>query len=323
MTADDAWVPAQIRWTRAGPCVDWCHLGDLRFTDPFFGGTIQRAMAHPFNLLFRYSTPLDRLDDRPSELRLAGLIFHMTHCGSTLAARMLASLPRNVVLSEPKPLDQILRGATQGRLPADRAARWLRAIVAALGRRRSPDEQDLFIKFDGWHVLLLPLIRTAVPGIPWIFFYREPVEVLSAMAQAFPPVEPSLLGLPPEQAVEMSTERYSAYLIERICRSAIEQHDGACRLIDYRALPHAILTQLPEHFGLRYGADELARMAETARFDAKQPEKPFVADSEAKRHDASAETRDLAATRLTPLYARLEALRLEESASSSGASIGA
>ncbi|HZY58394.1 MAG TPA: hypothetical protein VFE56_01445, partial [Candidatus Binataceae bacterium] len=103
------WIPAQVRWAPEGALVDWCHLGDLRFTAPFFEQTITAAMSHPFNLLFGVTTGLDALPPASFELRPAGLIFHMSRCGSTLASRMLAALPRNVVLSEPVPLDQVLR----------------------------------------------------------------------------------------------------------------------------------------------------------------------------------------------------------------------
>ena len=39
----------------------------------------------------------------------SGFIFHMSRCGSTLAARMLAASPRNIVLSEADPIDYVLR----------------------------------------------------------------------------------------------------------------------------------------------------------------------------------------------------------------------
>ena len=96
-----SWAPAQIRWTPSGPLVDWCHLGDLRFADPFFEQTIERAMAHPFNLLFRRATSLAAMGEPAQpELKPAGLIFHMSRCGSTLVSRMLAASPENMVLSE-------------------------------------------------------------------------------------------------------------------------------------------------------------------------------------------------------------------------------
>ena len=305
-----AWVPAQIRNTPAGPLVDWCHLGDLRFTDPFYVQTIDRAMRHPFNLLFRRTTPLEALAaPHESELRLAGLIFHMTHCGSTLVAQMLAGLPANVVLSEPRPIDWILRAAMRG-VSQDQLVQWLRAMVGASGRRRHPQERDLIIKFDGWHVTALPLLRRAFPQAPWAFIYREPVEVLVRMAQRFPgEVEPALAGLTWPQVAAMPVERYCAVILRAICTAAVEQYaQGGGLLIDHDELPDAACTRLLEHFGLHYDAAELARMRAVARFDAKQPTQPYADDRAAKRSMATPEIRHAAETLLDPLHARLQAL---------------
>jgi hypothetical protein len=312
--ADPHWVPMQILWTAPEPSIDWCHLGAQRFTDPFFVQTLAVAMRHPFNLLFRRTTPLDALavPDHP-ELRPAGFIFHTSHCGSTLVAQMLAALPCNVVLSEPRPLDQILRLAP--RLPAlasDRLARWLAGLAAAFGRRRFAEERDLFVKFEGWHVLLLPLIRRAFPGVPWIFLYRDPLEVLTAFAEQFPAeIEPSLLGLSWQEAHELSTAGYCALVLERIYAAAIAQyHERGGLLIEYRDLTDAVCGRMLDHFALRYGPDQLARMRETARFNAKASSRLFADDSAQKRATAGAEVAELAATRLAPLYHKLEALRL-------------
>jgi hypothetical protein len=314
------WVPAQIRWTAEGPLIDWCHLGGLRLTAPFFEQTITEAMAHPFNQLFRHSTPLAALREPDAfELRPAGLIFHMSRCGSTLVSQMLASLPQNVVLSEPAPMDQILRAP--GRLPnltGDELVTWLRAMTAALGRRRHPPERALFIKFEGWHVLLLPLIRRAFPDVPWIFLYRDPIEVLASIALLRPRqmlpggIDPSLLGLDLSTAGALSPTFYGALVLERICRSAaVHCGSGDGLLIEYRELPDAACTTMLDHFGLSYDADQLASMRETARLDAKQPDRIYVDDSERKQRSADEETRHLAATLLAPLHAQLDALRLD------------
>ncbi len=312
--ADPNWLPMQILWTAPEPLLEWCHLGATRFTDPFFVQTLAVAMRHPFNLLFRRTTPLDALavPDDP-ELRLAGFIFHTSHCGSTLVAQMLAALPCNVVLSEPRPLDQILRLAPRlAALAPDRLPRWLAGLAAAFTRRRFAEERDLFVKFEGWHVLLLPLIRRAFPDVPWIFLYRDPLEVLTAFAEQFPAeIEPSLLGLSWQEAHELSTPRYCALVLERIYAAAIAQHhERGGLLIEYRELADAVCGQMLDHFGLRYGAEQLTRMREAARFDAKQPTKLFVADAAQKRASADAEVAELAATRLAPFYRELEALRL-------------
>lgn len=311
------WAPAQIRWTRAGPLVDWCHLGDLRFTDPFYEQTIERAMAHPFNLLFRRATPLAAMGaPAEPELRPAGLIFHMSRCGSTLVSRMLAALAENVVLSEPGPLDQILRA--RARLPGLSDAQLvalLRGMTAALGRKRHAEERDLFVKLEGWHMLRFPLIRRAFPGVPWIFLYRDPLEVMASIELERPrqmmpgETDAGLLGLDPVSAMAMAPAAYGARVLERICEAALTHAADGGRLIEYRQLPEAALGEMRAHFALRYGADALARMREVARFDAKRPDVPYADDGEQKRRSADAEMRELSARRLAPLYAQLETLR--------------
>ena len=92
--------------------LDWCRLGGRRFTQPFFDETISACLQRPFNLLFRRLTPIDALlewQERSPAVPPSGFIFHMSRCGSTLAARMLAASPRNIVLSEADPIDSVLR----------------------------------------------------------------------------------------------------------------------------------------------------------------------------------------------------------------------
>lgn len=315
VTRSADWVPATIRWNGTNPMVHWCHLGDLRFTHPFFAQTIWHAMRHPFNLLFSHHTPLGALDTESSELRVAGLIFHMSHCGSTLVSRMLAAIERNVVLSEPAPLDRVLKFPDRlPGLPQDELARLMRCVVAALGRKRHAAERDVFIKLDGWHFLLLPLFRRAFPDVPWIFLYRDPLEVLAAL-EVLPPgqmlpgaIDPILLGSDAKEIAAMTFETHSALALDRYFRLAIEHHRDGGLLVEYGELPDAVCGRIFDHFGLRYAEAEIAAMRATAQFNAKNPGKPFQPDGEAKRRSASEEVRELARG-LGPLHAELEALR--------------
>jgi len=88
--------------------------------------------------------------------------------------------------------------------------------------------------------------------------------------------------------------------------------DGGGLLIEHCELPEAACSRLLDHFRLRYGRAQLARMREVACFDAKAPTRRYVDDSEAKRNAASAEIRHLAATMLAPLHAQLDALRTRD-----------
>jgi hypothetical protein len=243
----------------------------------------------------------------------------MSRCGSTLASRMLAALAENVVLSEPGPFDQILRA--RARLPglADvQLVALLRGMTAALGRRRHPEERDLFIKLEGWHMLRFALIRRAFPDVPWIFLYRDPLEVMASIELERPRqmipggTDAGLLGLDAASTMAMAPAAYGARVLERICAAALAHAADGGRLIEYRQLPEAALGEMLVHFGLHCGADALARMREVARFDAKRPDIPYADDSEQKRRSTDAEMRDLSATLLAPLYAQLETLRLAQ-----------
>lgn len=162
--------------------VDWGYLGARRFIKPFFNQTVEQCVSHPADMLFRHKTPLEQLGEiMPSQPRVrpAGFIFHMSRCGSTLISQMLAAVPENIVLSEPAPLDTVLRAHFENpEITGEQRARWLQWLVGTWAWRRHPAEKNLFIKFDSWHTLFLPVIQRAFPEVPWIFVYREPLEVM-------------------------------------------------------------------------------------------------------------------------------------------------
>jgi hypothetical protein len=87
------WMPFRAGWSNGAIAVDWCHLGTRRFADPFFHQRIARAMSEPFNLAFRQRTSIEPLSQLPQGVPVAGFIFHMSRCGSTLCTQALAALP--------------------------------------------------------------------------------------------------------------------------------------------------------------------------------------------------------------------------------------
>ncbi|PAV93766.1 hypothetical protein WR25_26873 [Diploscapter pachys] len=71
---------------------------------------------------------------RSPGLTPSALVFHASRCGSTLIAQLLASQARNIVLSEPPPLDNLLRAARQDPSAAAWQADALRALCSAYAR---------------------------------------------------------------------------------------------------------------------------------------------------------------------------------------------
>jgi hypothetical protein len=141
---------------------------------------------------------------------------------------MLAALPGHVVIAEAHPVDQALRAHLDdaGVTDAQRTT-WLRGLVSALGQPRAGGETEYFVKFDSWSILELPLIRRAFPGVPWLFVYRDPLEVMASHRQR-PGVHlvpgllpPQVFGLDRESVLAMPADEYGARVLAAICGAAL------------------------------------------------------------------------------------------------------
>lgn len=313
------WTPIRVYWRQSRPLVDWCYTGRLRFTAPFFDQTVEECLQRPFNLLFRHQTPIDALAEfellQPGLLP-SGFIFHMSRCGSTLVSQLLAALPHATVIAEAAPLDAVLHANLHDPGIADeQRLAWLRGMVSALGQRRQGQEQHYFVKFDCWNTLDLGLIRRAFPDVPWIFVYRDPVEVMVShlkqrAGRMLPgPVEACLLGLDLVAAFQMPPEEYCARALGSICRAALEHQGGRSRLVHYRQLPEVVWSSLLDFFGVAHADADLERMGHAAQFHAKNPAAHFVDDTAAKRREATDLMRQMAERWVSEWYERLEAAR--------------
>ncbi len=316
----EGWLPIRLYPSSAQLMVDWCYLGEQRLTHPFFDQSVAAVLQHPFQTLFRHQTPIDTLlelaEERPG-VPPAGFIFHLSRCGSTLISQMLAALPQHLVLSEPPPLNTVL-GARRRDPQIGEAQQigWLRGLVGALCQPRGGQERRAFIKFDSWNVLDLPLIRRAFPDVPWIFLYRDPVEVLVSH-QTMPGMQMIPGTLRPDpfgiSLAVTSTEtllEYGALVLARICAAALEhiEAEGGV-LVNYTELPAAVETVVAPLFGLRPTAEEQAAMRRATGVHAKDPIRPFVADADTKRRAAPEELRRAAECHVGAYYTRLEELR--------------
>ena len=314
------WLPIRLYWQQSHPWVDWCYLGNQSLTEPFFDHAIDKALRKPFNLAFRRQTPIDsllQLEHQQPGLTPNGFIFHMSRTGSTLVAQMLAALPQNIVLSEPGLLEALFRPEVrQFGITEEQQVTWLRALISMLGRPRRPEQTHYFIKFDSWHTVHLGLIRRAFPDVPWIFFYRNPEEVLVSLGReggrrlvpgTIPPAE---LGLEWQQAFTLPVEEYHALVLARILDAALEYCDPAAAcFLNYRQLPQAVWTTLVSHFGFDCTESDLTLMQERSGFDAKSNRKKFSNDTTAKQQAVSDAMRHAVDCWLAARFEKLERIR--------------
>lgn len=319
----EGWIPFRLYWQGSEPGVEWCYLGTNRFTEPFFETTMHFAVETPFNSLFRFRTPMDVLPEwqctNPG-LAPTGFIFHLSRCGSTLITQLLGSLPEHVVISEAGLLDGILRSherAPQASL--EQRVSWLRGLVSALGQPRTGSESRLFIKFDPRSISHYPLWRRAFPNVPWVFVYRDPVEVMVSNLRG--PAQlltrgldtASFLSVPPSRIEAMDDEEFLARGLGVIAAAAVQcasDHPGL--LINYRQLPEFVWNGMQRHFGMTFSDEAVERFGQLASLHAKHPGRPFTSDTERKHREATDRVRLLAREWVEPHYAKLEDLRLRQ-----------
>jgi hypothetical protein len=308
------WLPVALLPSGVGDAlVDWACFAGAELQDPFFALSAMRATSRPLNRMVSCATRLAALLDEPGPVREPdGLIFHQSRCGSTLVARMLGALPRSTSLSEAPPIDSILQlGLAAGWSEAQRAAA-LRAMVGAYGRRAERRGGPFFVKLDSWHTLALPLFRAAFPKVPWVFLYRDPIEILvSQMRQRGPQTVPQLT--PPafyglDSAPDAPAEDYCARVLERIAAAAVDHAEGGLA-VDYAELPGAVEARILPHFGVSPELAEASALSAAAERDAKDPSRLFRPDAAEKREAAGEAVRAAAAAHLASVHAALEAWR--------------
>jgi hypothetical protein len=314
-------MPARVAWRGEEPKVEWTLMGKQRLLDSFFEETLQRQMMHPFHQVFRRDSSMEEMvawTEAHKGARPGGIIFHMSRCGSTLLCRQLMALERNIVASEPAPMDAVLRASQRmPGLPREVQVRWLRAMAAALGQPRN-GEQAFYLKTDGPHVRQADLLREAFPETPLIFLYRDPVEVMvsqSRMASVWTVpgiVHPHALGMEISDWDPLQTDVYRARALSNFCEAGLRlaQSDPRCLLVNYTELPEAMYGRLLGHFGLR--EEDVPAMREAAKQDAKAPGISFDRDTATKQAEATERLRAVAAEHLQPVYERLEAERVKQ-----------
>src|SRR5688572_19255209 len=89
------WIPVHAGWEDNDYVVDWLRLGSEPIDPASFEATARRCERTPFNRLFAARTPVSVVGEQAraaGRVEPSGFIFHMSRCGSTHAARMLAAL---------------------------------------------------------------------------------------------------------------------------------------------------------------------------------------------------------------------------------------
>lgn len=285
--------------------VSWLHADAARYTEPFFEDTLRRLRRAPENLgRTPRVTPLAALAECRGPEPDA-VIFHVSRCGSTLVAQMLAALAHHTVLAEPPLADDVLRlpRARPGTTDAERIA-LLRGAVAALARPHAATARRLFVKLDAWHLFELPLVRRAFPRTPLVFLHRDPIEVLVSLQRqpsltlVRDTVLPEQLGLTRAERDALPPLEHAAAILGAFFRAG-SANRGELHVVGYEELPRFVWESWP---GCAFDSAERAALATAAQQDAKHSGAAFRPDSASKRAAASPELLAAAEKWALPAY---------------------
>jgi hypothetical protein len=281
------WTPVRLDVSGPAPTVYWADLSAERFVEPFFDQTVARwargSSARP--LVRTGLEALVALDGEPS-LEPAGMIFHLSRCGSTLVSRLLGTLPGVVVLAEPAPLNALL-GLDPDRVEEAALAKIVRLLVRALGRCRHGDERRLVLKCTSWNIRRRAVLAAAFPETPWIWVQRDPAAVLASLLaeppgwlglQDAPARAARRFGLDPAAVPTVTRTEFAARALGAMLEAAAA--NPARRLcIDHAELPAAVWQRVAPHFGLDADPSAIDRMLEESRFYSKdQGRRAFTGD---------------------------------------------
>lgn len=313
------WLPVRSFFRGDDLLIDWAYFGEQKLREPFFRDSVAIAMRLPFNQAFRRETSADEMVSWAAThpgVTPTAFIFHASRCGSTLMSQMLAALPSHIVISEPPMLDSILRAHYfVAGLTEELQIAYVRALVIALAQPRT-GESAFVIKLDAWDIFELPQLRKAFPDTPWIFLYRDPLEIaVSQVRQRGAYMVPGIIGpaqflIDPNEAALMHEEEYIARVLGQILAQAVKMLTHADGLaVNYNQLPVAMWSGLVTLFGVNDIPASCEIMQQAAKWDAKNPYFEFVGDAESKQREAMPRMREFIDKWATPHYLALEQRR--------------
>ncbi len=288
------WYPWRTWWQEGELRLDWIHVADHSFDQPFYEQALVAARGWVINRYLTFSAPLAALaNSRWDPVEPDLIIFHVSRCGSTLLCRALNQLRGSRVISEPPPVDAVLRCRVGNpAIPEHTADQALSNLVTALGQAKESGRHALYaVKLDCWDLFAFDRIRGLFPNATPLLIYRDPYEVLAshrlAAGSLVVPgmIEPEWMGATGAEADEQlarSFEHYGAWAIRRIFREAASVADRAgVVVIDYRTLALGAWEDILERLGLRVSADEIDKIRESLKYHAKSVD---------RRHDVQTET---------------------------------
>jgi len=246
------------------------------FKHPFFNdGADQYISPHNLPVEMDFSKP----PAITNPLQVQGFVFHTSHCGSTLLARMLGTAAHVRVVSETEAINGLLLGFAYSMMSRAEAISRLKGIIEYY-RQGFSGEEALIFKLTSWNVFFIDLFQEIFPDVAWLYLDRNTDEVVASLMKAnnvF--LNWWRLGeRNPMKAFFDGTERftdkkgYLHYIIGLHRKYAHDYENDKCRFLNYPGFIRDFESVILPHFGLDYSSEALKKALELIRYESKSLE---------------------------------------------------
>lgn len=292
------WIPVQIE--KHHGIIRWMKPGARRLFEPFFQETVHRFR---FERVPEFETELTALEG-VVPLTPAGIIFHVSRCGSTLVLNALKAAERVVGVGEAGPFQVLMQ-----------AGRWAtghRELLGPLTRvfacYQGGPTRNVIIKCAVEEIAALPALRKIWPEVPCVVLIRNPIEVIVSNAQRPPRWTSAELrkwfGDPPPDLDFQSSADYIAWVTGQFCSAALAVVDSRCWVVDYASLSLDVVRRIARYFNLVFSGAGEQHFQEAFRTHAKSRQ-VFTQDAEDKCNAATEAIKQAADKWVTAPYSRL------------------
>jgi hypothetical protein len=274
------WYPVGISYPFGHPMVKLAAYPESIFKAPFltFGirdyekefGKPQIKIMH----IDEYKTYLQEQVIVPP----TGFIFHPSKSGSTLVGQMLAELDNCRVVSEPS-IPNIFYQESMINRNQRFDKEELKLLILGLFIKDEQLIQHTFIKFSSWMIDLLPIIQEIFPNTPWLYVYRNPIEImvsainkpseLSALNKRKPKALIRQINKTEDEIRELSEECFSAKLIAYNFKLIIQEYSNPNgKIVEYSEIKTRFDAIL-KHFKIKTSVEEWKRIQERSQYYSK------------------------------------------------------
>jgi len=286
-----------------------CHpFSNEVFQEPFYDwGAYKwlKEQKEPHGLLLNLIDQQHGIINLPAN-KPSCVIFHVSRCGSTIVSNFFAIQAKFRVVREPQTINDLLLEKSEDvdkRLVFD-------SLIRLFGQQNTSNTSSLILKTTSWNIFEVEFFREQLPDVPFIFVFRDPLEVMSSLLKQSngmllrkknaPENYVRYLKTSTSQLAGMDDEEYTALILkakleklheikERVRSSDLGFNEQNTFFIPYETLLKTSENLFAEKFS--FNDKDISKMRELSKFKSKElTPVEFKNDGKLKRDSLSAKS---------------------------------